>query len=336
MATPSTSIPAGSEASTATPAIRVKALAKAYPGNRKALDGLSFEAAAGTVFALLGPNGAGKSTTIKILTTLIRADAGEAQLLDVDVIRQPQEARRLFGCVAQRSGTDAALSARENLIIQGRLHRIPKLQARERMDELLARFRLTEAADKVVSSFSGGMQRKLDLALGLMHRPKILFLDEPTTGLDPEARAELWRDIGDLARAGTTILLTTHYLEEADRLAARVAIVDKGRVVAEGPPEVLKASLNGDSVHFELEADAVEAAVRQALASVEGSHGLVCDRRSVRIRVTHGASALPRLINALEAAGIKVASATVARPTLDDVYLQFAGRSLRGTNGDSL
>ena len=315
-------------------AIYVRQLAKSYPGNAKALDGLSFDAPAGKVFALLGPNGAGKSTTIKILTTLVRADAGEARLLGVDVMKSPQEARRIFGSVAQRSGTDAALSARENLIIQGRLHRLPKPEARERMDELLARFRLTEAASRPVASFSGGMQRKLDLAIGLMHRPKILFLDEPTTGLDPEARAELWQDISNLAKAGTTVLLTTHYLEEADRLAAHVAIVDKGRIVAEGPPERLKAALKGDSVHIELEADTTAEAVTAALAALEGLSALSCERRSVRVRAEHGASALPRIIGALESAGIKVSSVTVARPTLDDVYLQFAGRSLRNTNLD--
>jgi ABC-2 type transport system ATP-binding protein len=235
-------------------AIEARGLVKTYPAPGKdprirALDGLDLTVAAGTIFALVGPNGAGKSTTVKILTTLAIADEGTATVEGIDVRADPARARRVIGVVGQRSGADPAATGRENLILQGHLYRQPTVVARRRADELLERFALTEAAGRFAGTYSGGMQRRLDVALGLMHQPKVLFLDEPTTGLDPEARTAMWDEITALAESDRiTVLLTTHYLDEADRLAGRLAIVDRGRVVAEGEPGRLKQDLGVTSL----------------------------------------------------------------------------------------
>jgi ABC-2 type transport system ATP-binding protein len=228
-------------------------LIKTYPAPGKtrvrALDGLTLSVSRGTIFALVGPNGAGKTTTVKILTTLARPDAGTAVIEGIDVIAAPAQARRVIGVVGQRSGADPGATGRENLILQGHLYGIPTKTARARADELLERFRLTDAASRFVRTYSGGMQRRLDIALGLVHKPRVLFLDEPTTGLDPESRAAMWDEITTLAAVDrVTVLLTTHYLDEADRLASALAIVDQGRVVAEGDPGQLKRDLGADSL----------------------------------------------------------------------------------------
>jgi ABC-2 type transport system ATP-binding protein len=302
-------------------------LAKTYPGGVRALDGLSFTVEAGTVFGLLGPNGAGKSTTVKILTTLSRPDGGEARVAGHDVLRDAEGVRRSIGVVGQRPGLDPEATGRENLEMQAELYGLRGAARRRRVGELLERFGLAEARGRLAKTYSGGMQRRLDVALGLVHRPKVLFLDEPTTGLDPEARADLWREIERLTREDAlTILLTTHYLEEADRLASRLAIVDRGRVVAEGTPDQLKSELHGDTVQVELVQPSngvAAAAVRQALGLAE----LAVEGRAVRARVENGAAAIPSLIAALEESGLVVASATIALPSLDDVYLRYAGRS---------
>jgi ABC-2 type transport system ATP-binding protein len=235
-------------------AIEAHGLIKTYPAPGKkprirALDGLDLTIEPGTIFALVGPNGAGKSTTVKILTTLAIADEGTAHVEGIDVRADPAGARRVIGVVGQRSGADPMATGRENLILQGHLYGQPTKAAKERADELLKRFALTEAAGRFVRTYSGGMQRRLDVALGLMHRPKVLFLDEPTTGLDPEARTAMWEEITCLAESDKmTVLLTTHYLDEADRLARRLAIVDHGRVVAEGEPDRLKRELDAQSL----------------------------------------------------------------------------------------
>jgi ABC-2 type transport system ATP-binding protein len=239
---------------TTTPSIEVRGLVKTYPAPGKnprirALDGLNLTVEPGTIFALVGPNGAGKSTTVKILTTLAVADEGTATVEGIDVRTDPARARRVIGVVGQRSGADPMATGRENLVLQGHLYGQRADAARFRTDELLERFALTEAAGRFVRTYSGGMQRRLDIALGLMHRPKVLFLDEPTTGLDPEARAAMWEEITRLAAIDKmTVLLTTHYLDEADRLASRLAIVDRGRVVAEGEPDQLKQDLEVPSL----------------------------------------------------------------------------------------
>jgi ABC-2 type transport system ATP-binding protein len=202
----------------------------------------------GEVFALLGPNGAGKSTTIRILTTLSAPTSGRARVAGFDVVERPREVRRRIGYVAQASGVDPTATGRENLLLQGRLFRLPTLALRQRVDELLALFALTDAADRAAETYSGGMKRRLDVAMGLVHRPEVLFLDEPTTGLDPESRSVMWREVRRLAEGGLTVLLTTHYLEEADQLAQSLAIVDHGRVVAEGAPDELKARFDRTSL----------------------------------------------------------------------------------------
>jgi ABC-2 type transport system ATP-binding protein len=308
--------------------IEARGLRKEYPGGVRALDGISFDVAPGTVFGLLGPNGAGKSTTVKVLTTLARPDAGKASVAGRDVLREPAGVRRSIGVVAQRSGVDRDLTGRENVKLQGHLHGMRGGELDRRADALLEQFGLGDAADRVARTYSGGMQRRLDIAIGLVHRPQVLFLDEPTTGLDPEVRVAMWREIERLkADEGLTILLTTHYMEEADQLASRVAIVDRGRVVAEGSPAELKASLEGEAVHVELEGAEVNGGVEAALHGVPGLREVIAEGRALHARVDDGARAVPAVLAALDAHSIPVATVTVARPSLDDVYLRYAGRS---------
>lgn len=311
-------------------AIEAQGLVKTYAGGVKALDGLSFSVEAGSIFGLLGPNGAGKSTTVKILTTLTLPDAGQARLVGLDVQRQAAQVRRVIGCVAQRNAVDPEATGRENVELEGRLYGLGGRELRARVDDLLERLGLTEAAGRLVGTYSGGMQRKLDLAMGLVHRPRVLFLDEPTTGLDPEARADMWAEIERLTAAeGLTILLTTHYLEEADRLARRLAIVDAGRIVAQGTPDELKGELRGDAIQVELGQPEADGQARWALDGLPSVHEVSLDGASLRARVDSGATALPAVMAALEAAGVTVRSVTVARPSLDDVYLRHTGRSYR-------
>jgi ABC-2 type transport system ATP-binding protein len=312
----------------ASPAIHTSDLVKVYPGDVRALDGVTFDVPAGEVFALLGPNGAGKTTTVKILTTLSRPTSGEARVAGFDVVRSPGPVRQAIGVVAQRAGAAPTASGRENLILQGTFFGMGGRELRARVEGLLEMVGLTDAADRVTSTYSGGMSRRLDIAMGLVHRPRILFLDEPTTGLDPEVRATMWDEIRRLAaEERLTILLTTHYLEEADRLASRLAILDGGQVVAAGTPDGLKADLRGDAIAVELDNGAAEPTVRAALARVPGVDELRFDQRTVHLRVAAGASALPGVLSALDATGVAVASATVSRPSLDDVYLRHTGRS---------
>jgi ABC-2 type transport system ATP-binding protein len=309
-----------------TNAIEASGLVKTY-GEVRALSGVSFSVPEGSVFGLLGPNGAGKSTTVRILTTLTRPDEGSASVAGLDVLADPTGVRRSIGVVGQRSGVDPEATGRENLRLQGQVYDLPAHEREQRIDELLERFRLSDAADRLVSGYSGGMQRRLDVALGLVSRPKVLFLDEPTTGLDPEVRAEMWQEIESLASEhGVTVLLTTHYMEEADRLAARLAIVDQGQIVAQGTPDELKRELHGDAVHIELGAGA-NGNARTALDRVDGVREIVLDGRSLHARVDDGARAVPGVLAALDANGVPVASVTVARPSLEDVYLRHAGRT---------
>jgi ABC-2 type transport system ATP-binding protein len=316
-----------------TSAIRAVGLVKRYPSGVVAVDGLSFDVSPGTIFGLLGPNGAGKSTTVRILTTLSRPDAGRAEVAGLDVLRQPERVRRAIGAIGQRTAIDPEATGRENLLLEGRLRGMGGPDLRHRVVELLDRFGLGEAADRLARTYSGGMQRKLDVAMGLIHRPRVLFLDEPTTGLDPEARAQLWAEVERLVRDdGLTILLTTHYLDEADRLADRLAIVDHGRVVTAGTPDELKAELRGDAVVVELADGApMNGAATAALARVAGIREPLLEGRTLHARADRGAAAVPAVLGALEGAGIGVASVTVARPSLDDVYLRHTGRSYRPT-----
>jgi len=306
-------------------AIAVDGLRKAY-GEVQALDGVSFTVTEGEIFGLLGPNGAGKSTTVRVLVTLTKPDGGTAVVAGHDVARDPAAVRRAIGYVPQESGIDRYGTGRENLMLQGRVQGLGGRTLRKRVDELLALVGITDAADRVVLGYSGGMKRRLDIALGLVHRPQVLFLDEPTTGLDPEARVILWQEVARLAaQEALTILLTTHYLEEADELANRLAIVSHGKVVVEGTPEGLKANLRGDAVQVELANGQVEDAQR-VLAAASAPVEQTLGGRTLVSRVHDGGRALPGILAALSDAGIDVASVAVSRPSLDDVYLHYTGR----------
>jgi ABC-2 type transport system ATP-binding protein len=316
-------------------AIHAEGLRKTYAGDVRALDGIGFTVEPGTIFGLLGPNGAGKSTTVKVLTTLSRPDGGSARVAGIDVLREPARVRRVIGVVGQRAGFDPQATGRENLALQGEIHRLPKPELRRRVDELLDRFGLAEAAGRLARTYSGGMQRRLDIAIGLIHRPRVLFLDEPTTGLDPEVRAAMWEEIARLAgQEGLTILLTTHYLEEADRLASQLAIVDRGRVVAEGSPEQLKAELRGDAIQIELARPESNGRAPAALLRVEGVHDVVLDGVALRARADSGPSRVPAVLAALDGVGVEVAAVSVTRPSLDDVYLRHAGRSFSDSDNE--
>ena len=315
-------------------AIVVDELRKRY-GEVQALDGVSFNVREGEVFGLLGPNGAGKSTTVRVLVTLTQPDTGAAFVAGNDVRTHQAAVRKAIGYVPQDSGVDGFGTGRENLMLQGHIQGMGGSDLKSRTNELLELVGIADAADRIVRGYSGGMRRRLDIAMGLIHRPRVLFLDEPTTGLDPEARVEMWDEVSRLAEAeALTILLTTHYLEEADQLADRLAIVSQGRIVVEGTPGQLKALLQGDAVHVELANGAVEEA-QGILAGVGARPESVIDGRTVVARVEHGGRALPAIISALDGAGIAVESVSVSRPSLDDVYLHFTGRDFgaedRGT-----
>jgi ABC-2 type transport system ATP-binding protein len=307
-------------------AIVAEGLEKRY-GQVQALRGVKFSVHQGEIFGLLGPNGAGKSTTVRVLTTLTKPDAGRAIVAGHDVVREPNRVRRSMGYVPQESGVDRDATGRENLRLQGRIQGLGGAELDARIDELLELVGIADAADRVVRGYSGGMKRRLDIALGLVHRPSVLFLDEPTTGLDPEARAAMWVEVQRLAeQEHLTILLTTHYLEEADQLAERVAILSRGAVVAEGRPDELKRGLSGEAVTLELE-DGQAGGAREIVQALAGADETSVDGRILRTRVPNGAQAIPAILSALEGGGVRVSSVTTHRPSLDDVYLHYTGRA---------
>ena len=322
-------------------AIVARDLVKVYPGRGRksgvrALDGLGFSVPAGRVFGLLGPNGAGKSTTTKILTTLSRPTSGTAVVAGHDVASDPGSVRASIGYVSQGASTDPLLTARENLEIAARLRGVAAGEARSRAVRLLDEFGLAEASGRPVSTFSGGMRRRLDVAAALVHRPRVLFLDEPTTGLDPEARAAMWAEIRRLSgEEALTVVLTTHYMEEADRLADELLIVNKGRAVVQGTPDELKAALHGDSLRVSL-VEPDPAAVRAAVSRVAGLRDVVIEANGVdgvlAARTDDASAAVGAVIGALDAAGIRFGQVSASHPTLDDVYLHFVGH----TFGDAL
>jgi ABC-2 type transport system ATP-binding protein len=303
-------------------AIEVAGLRKRF-GGVVALDGIDLSVPAGTVFGLLGPNGAGKTTAVRVLTTLLVPDAGSAAVLGIDVVRGAEEVRRRIGLAGQYAAVDENLTGRENLRLVGRLSHLPGEHVRRRADELLGRFDLLDAADRVVRTYSGGMRRRLDLAAALVHRPPVLFLDEPTSGLDPRSRADLWQVIEDLVAEGTTLLLTTQYLEEADRLADRIAVVDGGRIIAAGTSSELKDQLGSTLVEVTV-ADG-ETAERAAAALGRLGPVEVADGKVVSLKVDDGARSLPGIVRLLDAEGIDLAELAVREPTLDDVFLTLTG-----------
>lgn len=315
-------------------AIEATELRKTYPPDVGALDGLSMSVEAGTIFGLLGPNGAGKSTTVRVLATLSRPDSGSAHVAGIDVLADPVRVRRAIGVVGQKHGAAPEATGRENLVSQGEFYGITGRELKRRVEGSLDRFGLADAADRQVKTYSGGMQRRLDIALGLLHRPQVLFLDEPTAGLDPEARAEMWREIERLAGEELmTILITTHYMEEADRLASRLAIVDRGRIVVEGTPAALKSDLRGDTIQIEL-ADPGDVSARVALERVGEVGEARLEGRTLYARTPDGGAAIPAVLAALEAHGVKATSVTLARPSLDDVYLRHAGRAFHTVDSE--
>jgi ABC-2 type transport system ATP-binding protein len=296
----------------------------------EAVKGLNLAVKTGEIFGFLGPNGAGKTTTLRILATLLSPDSGQAAVAGYDLRREPGQVRRSIGYVSQVGGSDATATARENILLQAQLYGLSRRGAAQRTDALLKALELESFADRVVSTYSGGQRRRLDLALGMVHSPKVLFLDEPTTGLDPQSRARLWDEVRRLHQEGTTIFLTTHYLEEADMLADRLAIIDDGMIVAEGTPDTLKQQIAGDVVTLRLETngDRLRAA-QQLLGQQPFVREVHANGKQFQLYVEHGDENLPAVLHLLDGANLAVAAVTLARPTLDDVFLRKTGRSLR-------
>ena len=313
------------------PAIAACGLVRAFPGVR-AVDGLDLSIARGTIFGFLGANGSGKTTTIRMLTTLLRPTSGRASVDGLDVERRPREVRRRIGVALQEAGLDDLQTGRELLTLQGRLQGLPRSAVGPRVDELLAIVELEDAADRRIGTYSGGMQRRLDLASALVHRPRIVFLDEPTSGLDPISREALWRYVERLNREdGVTFFLTTQYLEEADRLAGEIAIIDAGRIVASGPPAALKATIGADVVSLHIADGGGGGAAARAAARIRGLPGLEELRRTedaLVIYIRDGSQMIAPIVTIANDAGLPVAEITLSQPTLDDVFLRATGRRL--------
>ena len=310
-------------------AVRAEALRSTYPGSTvPALDGFDLAVPAGTVHGLLGPNGAGKTTAVRILATLRRADSGRAEIAGIP-LSDPAEVRRRIGLVGQYAALDEVLDGRANLVLFGRLAQLPTAAARQRADELLERFDLVEAASRPVGTYSGGMRRRLDLAVGMIRTPSVLFLDEPTTGLDPRGRAEVWAAVRGMVADGTTVLLTTQYLEEADQLATRISVLAAppgggGRVIADGTPDELRALIGGDRIVLVVRRPADLPAAAELLGQLgEGEPEIDADLNRVTVAVTARLAALSATLTGLAAAGVEAEDVQVRRPTMDEVFLQL-------------
>jgi ABC-2 type transport system ATP-binding protein len=308
--------------------IQIEHLTKEFASGLRAVDDITLEVRSGEVFGFLGPNGAGKTTTIKILTTLLRPSSGMAVVAGYDVVENPISVRMSFGYVGQQSGVDPALTPRENLLLQGRLYHLPSSEISKRMTFLLDLFDLTGAADQLVGSLSGGMKRKLDIATALIHEPKLLFLDEPTLGLDPKSRTDLWTHIRRLNKEqGVTLFLTTHYLEEVDQLANRVGILDQGRIQTIGTPDQLKDSLGADCIHLSFKSPLAEPMLA-FFRQMENVKEIIPQGEKVRLYIGNGRHFLPKILQSIEEKGLTPESVVLTRPTLDDVYLKYTGKSL--------
>jgi len=307
------------------PAIEARGLVKAF-GGRRAVDGVDLLVRTGTIFGILGPNGAGKTTTIRMLATLLKPDEGTARIFGRDVVKEPHRVRRLIGVTGQYASVDETLTARENLIIFSRLLGLGRGEARRRSEELLDRFGLADAADRPLKQFSGGMRRRLDLAASLIVQPPLLFLDEPTTGLDPRTRAQLWDMIRELVRTGSTVLLTTQYLDEADQLADRIAVIDHGRVAAEGTADELKASVGTSTLQLMVRNGRDVAEARRIVERTLRVRTAAMPESGTITAPMAGADDLAGLLIALREQGIAVAEISVRKPTLDEVFLAITGR----------
>jgi ABC-2 type transport system ATP-binding protein len=312
--------------------IEVQGLEKVYPDGTRAVDRIDFEVRPGEIFGFLGPNGAGKTTTIRILVTLLPKTAGRALVGGHEVDTEPEAIRRMIGYAGQFIGIDVDLTGRENLVLQGRLHGMTAQAAAVRAGDLLEMFGLTEAADKRAGAYSGGMRRRLDLVQALVHEPPLVFLDEPTTGLDPQTRNALWRHLQELKASGVTVFLTTQYMEEADRLCDRLAIIDHGRIVVEGIPADLKAEVGGEVVTLSLPEDAdgplLERA-REALAAFPGAGDITTFDHSLAVPVPDAGRSLSELVRWLDERGVPIAKLSFTTPTLDEVFLRYTGERMR-------
>jgi daunorubicin resistance ABC transporter ATP-binding subunit len=311
----------------ATPAILAEGVRRTF-GDVVALDGLDLEVDAGTVFGLLGPNGAGKTTLVRLLSTLLRPSGGRAAVLGHDVVQEPLAVRRRIGLAGQFAAVDEELTGRENLEMIGRLYRLPRAEARRHAGEVLERFRLAEAADRRVATYSGGMRRRLDLGASLVGRPPVLLLDEPSTGLDPRSRQELWQMVDELRREGTTVLLTTQYLEEADRLAQRIAVVDHGRIAAQGTASELKAAIGTEVLAVRMSDPAAARHAGMVLADLATGEAPAVDPATGEIRfVVADPDASAEVVRRLDALRLSIAAVELQRPSLDDVFLTLTGRA---------
>jgi ABC-2 type transport system ATP-binding protein len=323
-------------------AIVAEGLVKVYRSRKnevRALDGLDLTVEEGTVLGLLGPNGAGKTTTVRILTTLLRPDSGHATVAGLDIVRQPQQIRRIIGLSGQYAAVDENLTGRENLWLFGRLYQLPSAEARRRADDLLVQFGLADAAARVVKTYSGGMRRRLDLASALTGRPRILFLDEPTAGLDPRGRLGMWEVIRGLVREGVTLLLTTQYLEEADELAHTIAVVDQGRIIARGTADELKAQVGGERIEVVVHSRDDIRRAAQVLSGEAGSDATIDDHvRKITVPAQGGARRLAQVVRDLDEAQITIDDIALRRPTLDDVFLTLTGHAaeIAPTSDDQL
>jgi ABC-2 type transport system ATP-binding protein len=306
-------------------AIEAKGLTKSY-GDVKALIGVDLVVPQGTILGLLGPNGAGKTTTVRILSTLLKPDSGTAEIAGINILKDPAQAREIIGLSGQYAAVDENLTGRENLIMVGRLFRLPKNVAIAKSDELLEKFNLVDAANRVVKTYSGGMRRRLDLASALIANPTVLILDEPTTGLDPRSRLLMWGIIRDLVKEGTTVLLTTQYLEEADQLADNIMVIDHGRVIAEGTANDLKKQIGGERIEVRVPLEKVDQTL-QILKNI-GSGEVLVDIEKLTVPVTgKGGSKIVEAVRALDAAGIEIEEIHLRQPTLDEVFLTLTGHS---------
>jgi ABC-2 type transport system ATP-binding protein len=308
-------------------AIEAEGLVKVF-GRTRALDGIDLQVGAGTILGMLGPNGAGKTTTVRVLTTLLRPDEGTARVAGYDVHTEAAQVRREIGLTGQYAALDESLTGRANLIMVGQLCRLSRKQAKQRAAELLDEFDLAGAADRGVKTYSGGMRRRLDLAASLVARPSVLFLDEPTTGLDPRSRVVTWDAVRALTATGTTVLLTTQHLDEADQLADLITVVDHGRVIAEGTSAQLKAKVGGERVLLTVAAESDLAAAREVLARIaDGVPQVDPAERTVEAPVVGGARRMPEIVRDLDAAGVLLDDLGIRRPSLDDVFLTLTGRA---------